>query len=240
MKRRFNRFELKYVIDAARRDALLDEIRSNMAPDPYGEDGTYRVTSLYYDSPDFVCFDSKIEGIRYRRKVRIRTYGAHEEDPTAEVAVEIKQRINRTVQKRRVGMPLAEAVALLAREHTPDVADDDRGSIIGELEYLTRSLVLQPACVITYLRQAWVGSRYEPGLRLTFDQRPAVRSATRMLGPGSKDRPFMPETSMIMEVKADDAVPLWVSRMLARNDCSLTRISKYCVGLTALREGRGG
>ena len=41
--------------------------------------------------------------------------------------------------------------------------------------------------------------------------------------------------TIVMEVKVNDAVPLWVSRMIARHNCSLRRISKYCKGLACLR-----
>jgi hypothetical protein len=40
---------------------------------------------------------------------------------------------------------------------------------------------------------------------------------------------------LIMEVKANEAVPLWVTRVLSRHGCTLQRISKYCEGLARLR-----
>ena len=38
-----------------------------------------------------------------------------------------------------------------------------------------------------------------------------------------------------MEVKANDAVPLWVSRMLARHGCEIQRFSKYVAGVSHLQ-----
>ena len=37
-----------------------------------------------------------------------------------------------------------------------------------------------------------------------------------------------------MEVKVDDRVPEWATSLLARHDCQLTRISKYCAGIARL------
>ncbi len=236
MKRRFNRFELKYVVRSDRRDALVRELAERMGPDAHGDAaGAYRVTSLYYDSPDLAGYRAKIDGIKFRRKVRVRTYGRYLTDPRAPVAVEIKQRINRTVQKRRVSLPLDDAWALLAREREIRLPSEDEQSIVGELVFLADTLQLRPTCVISYLREAWVGSRHEPGLRVTFDGDLVVRAPEHGLGPGAPERRFAPADTMILEVKVDEAVPLWVTRMLARHDCSLRRVSKYCAGLARLR-----
>jgi len=45
---------------------------------------------------------------------------------------------------------------------------------------------------------------------------------------------FAPPDWCIMEVKANDAVPDWVTFMLARHGCQLRRVSKYCAGLALL------
>lgn len=235
MKRRFNRFELKYVIHVDLAKRIRDELATNMAEDHYGTGGVYRVTSLYYDSPDYACFRSKVEGIKYRRKVRVRTYGRYADDGMP-VALEIKQRINRTVQKRRVWVPLDVAENLLHEHEIPPMTDTQDVEVVQEIDLLAHSLQLQPACVISYLRDAWVGSRYEPGLRITFDRELTARSPRFGLGEGAPDVHFMSPPEVIMEVKADEAVPLWVSRMLTRHQCTLRRVSKYCLGLATLQK----
>ena len=73
MIRRFNRFELKYVIASELRDRLWDEMRLHMSPDREGGDaGIYRVTSLYHDTSIFACYRAKLDSINFRRKLRIR------------------------------------------------------------------------------------------------------------------------------------------------------------------------
>jgi hypothetical protein len=233
--RRFNRFELKYIVDTRLRDAICADLALNMRPDEHGASGSYRVTSLYYDSPDVTCFWSKIDGIKYRRKVRVRTYGSHVDDVHNDVMVEIKQRINRTVQKRRLSLPLEQAYVLCEGHGHEEISDPTDRVVASEVAFLAHRLQLRPACVITYLRQAWVGSVYEPGLRVTFDDELACRGPERGLGPGLPNHFFMPPGLAIMEVKVDETVPLWVVRTLAKHQCSLRRISKYCVGLQKLR-----
>ncbi len=95
--RKFNRFEWKYLI-----------------PDEHGGDGGgYELASLYYDSPDFRCYWEKMDGIKIRRKLRLGCYETGvpltQETP---IFVEIKQRVNRVTQKRRVILPYETALRL--------------------------------------------------------------------------------------------------------------------------------
>ena len=96
--KRFNRFELKYSVTAAQRDAVKLDLENHMLPDSNSaDDGFYDIASLYYDTPDLAFMRAKREGIKFRRKVRIRQYGEAEglAGSDRRVYVEIKQRINR-------------------------------------------------------------------------------------------------------------------------------------------------
>ncbi len=229
----FNRLELKYVMPALVRDALMSELARNVSPDPEGEAGVYRVSSLYYDSPDLTCYRSKIEGIKFRRKVRIRRYGPPTSDPRCVVMVEIKQRINRTTQKRRIALPLREAYSLCIGELCKEWSDTTDARVADEVAFLARTLQLRPSCVVGYIRQAFVGSRYEPGLRITFDT--GLWSSAAGVGLAAATRhAFLPPDWVVMELKSDRAMPLWVSHLLARHQVALTRFSKYCEGLEGL------
>ena len=39
---------------------------------------------------------------------------------------------------------------------------------------------------------------------------------------------------VVMEVKVNHAVPLWITHLLARHGCTLRRFSKYCAGVVRL------
>ncbi len=236
MIKRFNRFELKYVVPSSTRDAIIDELGAHVTPDPEGGPrGIYAVTSLYYDSPDLSCFRAKLDGIRYRRKLRIRRYG-DVADSSPRVMVEIKQRIGRTIQKRRLAARLHDAYRLCAGGREMRWRDPGDAAVAGEVEFLVRSLLLQPTCVIGYTRQSFMGMRYEPGLRITLDQCLWSSVPSGGLLGEARRHAFLPPNLFIMEVKANNAVPLWVAHLLARHRCSLSRYSKYCAGLVRLRE----
>jgi len=75
-ERSLNRFELKYIIRWNQAEALKSLLLGYMTPDLHaGNDGAYDISSLYLDSPELLCYWEKIEGLKFRRKLRIRTYG---------------------------------------------------------------------------------------------------------------------------------------------------------------------
>ncbi len=235
MIKRFNRFELKYIITAEERDALVPAILQQMRPDlAASPSGAYTVASLYYDTADRAFMRAKIEGIKFRRKLRIRRYGQLVGDDP-EVAVEIKQRINRTTQKRRLFVPLSVAYALCAGVES-GLADAGDLKVAGEVIFLSRALTLYPTCVVGYVRQAYVGGPYEPGLRITFDHALWAKVAKEGLSTSVPRHALLRPDVVVMEVKANNAVPMWLAHLLARHRCPLRRYSKYCAGAAHLLE----
>ena len=74
--RTFNRYELKYLLDRSAVARVRPELSFRLDADPYGDAGSYLVWSRYYDTYDLRCYWEKIDGIKFRRKLRIRHYGA--------------------------------------------------------------------------------------------------------------------------------------------------------------------
>ena len=107
IRKRFNRYEIKYGLPVGAVRAILPDLRRFLGRDAYGsEHGFYSVSALYFDTPDLDCYLNKLDGLLYRRKLRIRIYPDRLDGPAF---VEIKQRVNRTVQKRRLPMTLQDA-----------------------------------------------------------------------------------------------------------------------------------
>jgi hypothetical protein len=93
--RKFNRFELKYLVPLKAAEEFKQALRAYLLPDEHGDSlGCYYLSSLYYDGPDLRFFWEKVEGISFRRKLRIRQYESSA--PLTEntpVFVEIEQRV---------------------------------------------------------------------------------------------------------------------------------------------------
>ena len=240
MIKHFNRYELKYIIDARRYRGLVEDLTNFMVPDAYGDvDGFYRVISLYYDSPDFCCYRSKLDGLKFRRKLRIRIYVYPGQDlRTVKTAfIEIKQRMNRTVQKRRLVLPLEQAERLCAGDEIPDDLDAEDTATASEVAYMVRTLRLRPSCVVSYRRRAFMGGRYERGMRLTFDMQLQGRVHALHVNELATNRSFLPPGWLVMEVKVNERIPAWAVSLLGKHECRLERVSKYC-GAVALGMGR--
>lgn len=234
MIRRFNRYELKYVVHASVMESLVRDLNHFMEPDGYGDkDGFYRISSLYYDSPDFAFYRSKIEGLKFRRKLRVRVYPTGHPDSLRNAFVEIKQRMNRTVQKKRVKLPLQEALALCSGDYEGTGRDETDATAISEVLYLVRAMQLRPACIVTYRRQAFLGNRHESGMRVTFDGAIAGRVTGLDFTQEEGNISVIPPDWFVMEVKVNDRIPLWMVSLLARHDCELHRVSKYCAIIKA-------
>jgi SPX domain protein involved in polyphosphate accumulation len=233
--RRFNRYELKYVLPVARANRLIDELAQRLPEDRHSKGNGYRIVSLYYDSPGLDCFWAKVEGLKFRRKVRLRSYAGTDVENIDRGLVEIKQRINRTVQKRRLALPLVQATELCLGRAIPNGLDALDEQVAEEVCYLANSLHLEPTAITAYHRRAFEGTFENAGLRVTFDYDIRGRVSALDITESAHNRLVLPLDWCIMEVKANDTVPDWMTSLLARHDCTLNRVSKYCAVVAALR-----
>jgi SPX domain protein involved in polyphosphate accumulation len=234
--RRFNRYELKYILPVRQCARIIDELKDQIPPDSHGGAQGYPLVSLYYDSPQLECFWAKIEGIRFRRKVRVRIYPGDDITQVTMGSIEIKQRINKTVQKRRLELPLAQAERLCAGQLDIHGLDEMDTQVANEVTYLSRMLNLQPTAITAYWRRAFEGQEENAGVRVTFDTYVSSRIHALTVNSPAVNRLILPADYCIMEVKADDRVPEWATSLLARHDCQLSRVSKYCAGVAQLHK----
>jgi hypothetical protein len=233
--RTFNRYELKYVVDQQALARLRPELTARLDADSHGRLGSYPVWSRYYDTYDLRCYWEKIDGIRFRRKLRIRHYGApHELTPDTPTWVEIKQRINRVTQKRRARLPYHQAVALCAGRAVDLGECDPRDvSVVEDVQRLVSESDLRPSTTIGYTREALVGREEDAGLRVTFDVRIRARDRDLDLAVDGENRFIVHPDLGVLEVKVNERVPFWLTELIARNNLQLVRMSKYCQSVEA-------
>jgi len=221
------RFELKYLLSREQAADLSVKVAQYMDEDPHGDGRSYAITSLYYDTPDLRCYWEKIDGIRYRRKLRIRHYeGPRELLAETPVFVEIKQRVNRTVQKRRARLPYAAALALCAGEDIE--CDDAQGPFVREVQAFVDTQRLQPAAITSYFRRALVGTVHDPGLRSTFDTDVRYRTVDLDLASRNPGGHMIHPERVVLEVKANERIPRWLAGLVGEFNAQIIRLSKYC------------
>jgi hypothetical protein len=232
--RNFNRFELKYLITLHQAERFKSGLRAYLVPDEHGNNnGRYAVSSLYYDSPEFRCYWEKLDGLKVRRKLRIRWYETGEvlteETP---VFLEIKQRVDRVTQKRRAYLPYGEALRLCNDRQVPDHTPEDE-AIIEEIFVLLWQYNLCPASIVRYDRQAFIGTDYDIGLRVTFDTSLLFQSHRLRLHEQPSGLPMLHPGFVVMEVKVNERIPYWLTEMIAEHNLQLIRFSKYCRSIEA-------
>jgi hypothetical protein len=233
--RTFNRYELKYLVDQEVLARLRPELTARLDHDAHGDLGSYPLWSRYYDTYDLRCYWEKIDGIRFRRKLRIRHYGPpHALSNETPVWVEIKQRLNRVTQKRRARLRYDHAIALCAGREI-DTCEPGDEVVVDEVRRLVSEFDLRPSTAIGYTRDAFVGREEDAGLRVTSDFRIRARDRDLDLAVDAENRFIIHPDLSVLEVKVNERVPYWLTELIARNNLQLVRISKYCQSVDAFR-----
>ena len=227
--RKFNRFELKYLITLKQAEKFKGALRAYMLPDEHGNDnGRYALASLYYDSPDLRCYWEKEYGIRFRRKLRLRRYENGESlTEDTPIFLEVKQRVDRVTQKRRAVLPYREALRLCNDRQIPEHDPEDK-VVIEEVYVFLWQYNLRPVSIVRYDRQAFIGSAYDLGLRVTFDTTMAFQAHPLHLHEAPQGLPMMPANQVVMEIKVNERIPSWLTGLIADNNLRQERFSKYC------------
>ena len=225
----FNRLELKYRVRHDTIAPFVEALGPYLVPDENnGPDGGYPIFSIYADSPELDCFWEKIEGLKYRRKVRFRRYGQSDE-----VWLEIKQRIDRTLQKRRIRWPLERVHEVFFDEAglREDLLQEPYDRVLGEILFLWRHYDLRPTMGTSYQRRAYFAAN-ESDLRITFDTRVQFHPTDLRLDTKSEPgKAMIAPDEAILEVKYNHTVPLWLCRHIAEFDLQMIRMSKYCTAV---------
>lgn len=230
--RAFNRFELKYLLSLKQAERFKTGLKSYLIPDEHGNsEGRYPLTSLYFDSADHRCYWEKIDGLYSRRKLRIRSYEPWQ-TLTADtpVFVEIKQRIDRVTQKRRAQLPYQQALQFCCTGSLPfyDARDE---ATIHEVSAFITDYRLQPVSIVRYDRQAYVGTNYDIGLRVTFDTQISSQPYPLDMQNESAGLLIVPADMTVMEIKVNERIPYWLTELVAFHNLKMIRMSKYCLGM---------
>ena len=235
--RRFDRFELKYLVPIKVAEAFKAPLRAYLVPDDHGDTlGSYDLASLYYDGPDLQFYWEKVDGIKFRRKLRIRYYesgGPLTAD--SPVFVEIKQRVNKVTQKRRLILAYRDALRLCDGRQIPDHAPQDE-AVVDEVAGMLWQYNLRPASIVRYSRQALVGTEYDIGLRVTFDNDLAYQAGHLRLDDRRAGLPMFPPGWTVIEIKVNERIPFWLTDLVARYNLNLVRVSKYCRSVELARD----
>ena len=210
------RYEIKYLMNEAQTAHLLSALRGRMLLDRYGRTPIF---SLYYDTPDSRLIRASLEKPAYKEKIRLRSYGPA--DASSPVFLELKRKAEGVVYKRRVQTSLEKTEAFFSGGPPPE--DSQIGREIAF--FRDRYSALRPACLIVYDREAY----FEPAgdLRLTVDYAPRFRTDRLTLDHPDACAPLLAPGGAILEIKVQQALPLWLSHALDAGEIRKSSFSKY-------------
>jgi SPX domain protein involved in polyphosphate accumulation len=228
-----NRFEVKYFVATKSVKEMLQELSAYTSIDSHADPGQgYPIFSVYWDTARLAFFWEKIEGISNRRKLRFRRYGDN-----ANIFIEVKQREDRTLQKRRLKWPLERAVQVFGGRHGVDWSCLGDDPVALEVAHMIDRLSLRPMMGISYRRRALLGA-FDPDVRVTFDSRIMYRPAPLDLAnPFSAGSYVVDPRVTVLEIKYDHRVPRWLTKFVSRHGLKIVRMSKYCSAVDLYRFG---
>ncbi|MBP1753610.1 MAG: hypothetical protein H6Q59_8 [Firmicutes bacterium] len=222
----FNRTEKKFIITDEVYRAIKQQLGEYMELDAYSRNGDfYTICNVYYDTPDHVLIQKSIENPIYKEKLRLRSYGTVGQKDR--VYLEIKKKCNGQVNKRRTSMYLEEAYNYIAGQSRPVAKRPFGEQILNEIDYfLIRYPDLEPKLFISYDRNAMFGIE-NPNFRITFDTNIRTRRKNVGLELGNYGELLLPAGEWVMEVKMNNAAPLWFAKLLSSYQIYPTTFSKY-------------
>jgi hypothetical protein len=223
-------FEVKFLLSEQAAKEVQERLSPRLALDPHADPAlgnAYRITSVYFDTPNFDVY-RRSDGFR-RRKFRVRRYGS---SPTA--FLERKSKRQKQVRKRRTTLPLTELGSLA----NPPAEEWEGAWFVRQL---TRR-GLRPVCRVAYERIALIGTSDDGPIRATFDRAAFGEPAD---GPDPhhvhSGRPLLSD-GVITEFKFLGAMPSLFKSMVEDLRLVPSSVSKYrrCVEAVGLFASGGG
>ena len=99
------RHELKFVCTMPQLKIIENRIMPLLAPDPHtGPEGSYQISSVYFDDQWDTCFYENEDGTDPREKFRIRIYNGSDE----KITLELKQKLRG--KTRKLSCPVSRTI----------------------------------------------------------------------------------------------------------------------------------
>ncbi len=248
---RFERLELKYLIDEITAERIRGDIEPYCNPDPHSEGcaigragrAGYDIRSLYLDSPALAFHAAKLRCDPYRIKLRVRTYS-----DTSAATLEIKRRDCQIIDKTRAVVD-REYVELAAMGFDVPIKSEARSApFLREFARVAADAGAIPTLHVRYEREAYE-SVVDQYARVTFDRNIRVCRADgwNLCPPDSgwcdfddswrSDHPTLP---VVLELKCETIVPFWLMDIIQRYELIQSTFSKYSIGIALTQWQNGG
>ncbi len=216
------RHEIKHTISPGD-DLILASRLRNLFPhdENAGSHGVYRVSSLYFDTPNDTALRQKLDGVNCREKFRLRHYNGD----LSFIRLEKKSKRDGLGCKRSTRLTREQVASLLKGDI--QFLLDSGDQLLQELYSKMKGQLLAPRTVVTYDREAFL---YTPGnVRVTIDRnlRTGLCSLD-FLNPELFHAPVNDGVS-VLEIKYDEFLPDIVKMAVQTPNTRAGAYSKYAI-----------
>lgn len=229
-----DRYELKYLIPYSMVEPISRYVEMFCEMDYYSQispDYFYTINSLYFETPSLYFLRAK-ENLTGRYSLRVRSYGDHPKPP---YFFEVKQKIGEFSKKRRGVVP-SENWADLLTDPTKEPSFNAQGD--QHLQYfisMATTYGAQPKILTQYRRKAYL-SQIDDYARVTFDRSMRYREESSynvhptegsMLNYDHPASFGVPGTNVVLELKCERKIPVWIVDLIKRFDLVRGGFSKF-------------
>ena len=216
------RHEFKHSINRGEDYVLSARLQKLFPHDKHARpDGSYRVCSLYFDTPYDKALRQKNDGVNCREKFRLRYYN----EDLSFIRLEKKYKINGLCGKRSTRVSESLVQKILSGDIAYLLESND--PLLLELYSKMRGQQLTPKTIVTYDREAFL---YAPGnVRITIDRnlRTGLNSLD-FLNPKLHHAPVS-DGIAVLEVKYDEFLPEIIKMAVQIPNRKASAYSKYAV-----------
>jgi hypothetical protein len=229
------RLEYKFLVDNNDLERLRKKILPFVELDQFVKEESgneYTVRSIYFDSAKFNFYHEKIDGIKIRKKLRIRSYDKEEANNL--VFLEIKNKYDNFIGKNRAPIQYHDLNSLLATKafETYTLTNNGYADCLKDSEKFFHHIIkddLKPTILIVYEREAFF-SKFDSSLRITFDKsiryydNPSMRNLYK-----DDDLQYAMPNHFVLELKFNNGYPKWLQDIVQEFGLIRRSVSKYTI-----------
>jgi len=230
------RYEFKYILNKKISDQIEKEARNFMIYDGHVNkelNNKYFVRSLYFENNFSSNFYEKADGMKIRRKYRLRTY-SNFFDPKVPIFFEVKGRISERTYKKRINIKNKYLNLFLSQSQNFNLLNlYPNNEMIINFIFDSFRKNLKPLILVDYKRRPYI-NKFGLYFRLTFDTN-LLSSKTNNLFSNDKYSSWLECKAgyTILEVKFDRSIPAWFHRIIQCYNLKRKSISKFVLGMSS-------
>ena len=230
------RYEFKYILNKKISDQIEKEVLNFMLYDGHVNkelNNKYLVRSLYFENNFSSNFYEKADGMKIRRKYRLRTY-SNFFDPKVPIFFEVKGRISERTYKKRINVKNKYLNLFLSQSQNFNLLNlYPNNEMIINFIFDSFRKNLKPLILVDYKRRPYI-NKFGLYFRLTFDTN-LLSSKANNLFSNDKYSSWLECKAgyTILEVKFDRSIPAWFHRIIQCYNLKRKSVSKFVLGMSS-------